>query len=290
MRCLRFSTSLVFLLALGGAIVACGDDDETGDNAQTGSDASVNEAGSGGRSSTAGRSGSGGSRATAGRSGSAGSAGGGARAGTGGSTAGGGGAAGYPTAAGRGGSGGTGASTAGSGGTGGMGGTPAAALTDSQIAAVTTAANSGEIQLGTLARNRARLAEVRSFAQEMIDMHGAAQARSTALLQTLNIIPVMSDLSVQLERDAQQVATMLQATTDADFDLAYVQSQVSIHTQVLEIFDRVLLTSVTAPALRTDLTLARGDVQRHLMQAQMLLALVQSTPPDLDAGTEDAGN
>jgi putative membrane protein len=163
-------------------------------------------------------------------------------------------------------------------------------LTDAQIAAVTTAANAGEIQLGNLALNRARLPEVRAFAQEMIDMHGAAQARSTALLQTLNIVPVMSNLSTQLEQDAQQVATMLQNTSDAGFDLAYVQSQVDIHTRVLEIFDQVLLTSVAEPALKTDLTLARADVQRHLMQAQMLLAFVQSAPSDLDAGTEDGGN
>jgi putative membrane protein len=163
-------------------------------------------------------------------------------------------------------------------------------LTDAQIAAVTTAANTGEIQLGNLALARARLPEVRAFAQEMIDMHGAAQARATAVAQTLNIVPTMNDLSTQLEQDAQQVATMLQNTPAAGFDLAYTQSQVDIHTQVLEIFDRVLLPSATAPALKTDLTLARADVQRHLMQAQMLLALVQSAPSDLDAGTEDGGN
>jgi predicted outer membrane protein len=290
MRCLRFSTSLVLVLALGGAVAACGDDDDTTDNAQTGSDASVNEGGYSGRSGTAGKSGSGGSRATAGRSGSAGATAGGAggaRAGAGGSTAGNGGTAGVATVAGRGASAGTGGSTAGNGGTSG---TPGAALSDAQIAAVTTAANTGEIQLANLALNRATIPEVRAFAQEMIDMHGAAQARSTALLQALNLVPVMNNLSTQLEQDAQQVATMLQNTQAAGFDLAYVQSQVDIHTQVLEIFDRVLLPSVTAPALRTDLTLARADVQRHLMQAQMLLALVQSTPPDLDAGTEDGGN
>jgi putative membrane protein len=270
----------MFVLALGGAVMACDDDESTNDNAQTGSDASVKETGYSGRSGGAGRSGSGGSRATAGRSGSA-------AAGYGGSTAGGGGAAGVATVAGRGGSGGTGGATA---GTGGTGGTPGAALSDGQIAAVTTAANTGEIQLANLALMRARLPEVRSFAQEMIDMHGAAQARGTALLQTLNIVPVANDVSTQLEQDAQQVATMLQNTPAADFDLAYVQSQVSIHTQVLELFDRVLLPSVTAPALRSELTLVRGDVQRHLMQAQALLALVQATPPDLDAGTEDGGN
>jgi predicted outer membrane protein len=280
---LRFSVSLALVLALGGAIPGCGDDDDTGENAQTGSDASVSESGSGGRTSTstAGRSGSGGTRALAGRSGSAGEA---TVAGTGAVRGGAGGAGGAMTA---------GRSAGGTGGAQAAGGTGAdagARLSDAQIAAITTAANTGEIQLGTLALSRARLAEVRAYAREMIDGHGAAQARSTALLQTLNLVPIQNALSTQLEQDAQRVATMLQNTPDPSFDLAYVQSQVDIHVQVLKIFDSQLLPSVTELALRTDLILARGDVQRHLTEAQALLLIVQAAPPDLDAGTEDGGN
>jgi putative membrane protein len=268
---LRFFSSLVIILALGGAVAGCGDDDDIG-NTQTGSDASVSEAGSGGRASTAGRG------ATAGRSGGSATAGTPASAGSGG----------VP-------------STMGNGGRGAIGGrggvTPIAGtgsdvggrLSDAQIAAVTAAANTGEIQLGTIALSRARLPEVRAFAQEMITAHGAAQDRATVLLQSLTITPIDNNLSTQLQQDAQRASVMLQNIAASDFDLAYVQSQVDIHTRVLAILDDTLLPSVSEIALRTDLTLVRGDVQRHLTAAQALLLIVQTAPPDLDAGTEDAG-
>jgi predicted outer membrane protein len=105
------------------------------------------------------------------------------------------------------------------------------------------------------------------------------------------ITPVASNLSTSFEQGAQRTSATLQATSAAGFDLAYVQSQIEIHTQVLATFDDVLLPSVTAPALRTDLTLARADVQSHLTQAQALLIVVQNAPPlEEDAGVaEDAG-
>lgn len=261
----RFLSSFVIVLALGGSIAGCGDDDDTGNNPQTGSDASVSEGGSGGRASPAGRSGGGGPGAIAGRSAS--------------------GSGGVPA-------------MMGSGGQGAMAGRGSAAiggseaglrLSDAQIAAVTSAVNRGEIQLGTIALSRARLPEVRAFAQEMVTMHGAAQDRATALLQSLTITPIDTNLSTQLEQDAQRVGIMLQNTAASDFDLTYVQSQVDIHARVLAIFDDTLLPSVSELALRTDLTLARGDVQRHLMEAQSLLLIVQSAAPELDAGTGDAG-
>jgi putative membrane protein len=184
---------------------------------------------------------------------------------------------------GRGASSGTGGATANAGSNAGV------RLSDAQIAAVTTAVNSGEIQLGTIALSRGRLANVRAFAQEMITMHGAAQDRATALLQSLNITPVENNLSTQLEQEAQRVGVMLQNANAAGFDLAYVQSQVDLHTRVLALIDDTLLPSATAAALRTDLALVRGDVQRHLTEAQALLLAVQSAPPEVDAGVADAG-
>jgi putative membrane protein len=277
----RFFSSLSLVLVIGVTVAACGDDDGTDDSAQTGSDAGYE---TGGKSASAGRGGAGGSRATAGRSGSAGAsvAGRAATAGVGAGTGG------VPATQG---SGGRGTPAAGSGGATAVAGSgpSAASLSDAQIAAVTTAANTGEIALGNIAVSRATLPVVRDFAQEMITMHGAAQDRSATLLQSLGITPVQNNLSTTLEQDAQRVAVSLQSALGTDFDLAYIRSQVDIHTQVLEIFDTVLLPSVTELALRTDLTLARGDVQRHLTEAQALLLIVQATPPDFDAGTEDAG-
>jgi putative membrane protein len=277
---LRIFGSLSAILLLGATIAGCGDDDDSNASSQSGYDAGP-EAGSSGKTSTAGRGGAGGNtRVIAGRGGSTGATAGRSAAGSGGAT---------PIEG-----GGQGGGTAGVGGNiappSGGSGSASALLTDAQIAAVTTAANTGEIALGNLAVGRARLPEVRAFAQEMVTMHGAAQSRSSALLETLSTIPVASNLSTSLEQDAQRVSAMLENASAADFDLAYIQSQVQIHTQVLEIFDEVLIPSVSSPAIRTDLSLARADVQQHLTEAQALLVIVQNAPPLADdAGVDDAG-
>jgi putative membrane protein len=270
---LKIFRSLVCVLALGATVIACGDDDGSDENAQTG-DASVSEGGgSGGRTA-----GSGGTSATAGRSGGGATAGRGSTPGT----------AGVPSTGG----GGRGSGIGGSGtGTAGSGFDAGAKLSDAQIAAVVVAANSGEIQLGTIAVSRAQYSQVRDFAQEMITQHGAAQDRLTTLLQSLTITPIQNDTSTQLEQEAQRIGTMLQQAQVSEVDVAYVRSQVDLHTRVLALFDEVLLPSISELALRTDLTLARGDVQRHLTEAQALLTLVLTLPPPGtdDAGAEDAG-
>jgi putative membrane protein len=268
-----------FSMALIGMMSsACDGDDntDTDTNAQTGDggenpDASVEtagragstpRAGSGGSGGTPARAGTGGVSAAAGRGGTAGGA--GANGGSGGST---------PTTAGRGGAGGTSVAggSGGTGGTGGAGGATSTTLSDAQIAAVTSAANTGEISLAMLALTRAQLPATRAFAQMMSDMHGAAQTRQNAVLDVLDLTVAANPVSMQLERDAMQVMTQLNTAAPNQFDLLYIRSQVEIHTKVLSIIDGQLLVSVDAPALRADLVLTRTEVAAHLAAAQVLL-------------------
>jgi putative membrane protein len=267
-----------FSMALIGMMSsACDDDDntDTDTNAQMGDggenpDASVEtadrtgstpRAGSGGSGGTTARGGTGGVSAAAGRGGTGGGS--GENGGSGGST---------PATAGRGGAGGT-SVTGGSGGAGagGAGGATSMTLSDAQIAAVTTAANTGEISLAMLALTRAQLPATRSFAQMMIDMHSAAQTRQNAVLDVLDLMIAANPVSMQLERDAMQVTTQLNTAAPNQFDLLYIRSQVEIHTKVLSIIDDQLLPSVSAPALRADLVLTRTEVAAHLAAARVLL-------------------
>jgi putative membrane protein len=160
-------------------------------------------------------------------------------------------------------------------------------VTDSQIVSIVSTANSGEIELGNLAVQKASVAPVLAFAQMMITMHTAAQARQASLLPTLNLTPEDNMVSMRLREEAMSVAARLQPLTATSFDVAYIESQVAIHTEVLGLFDDVLLPSVTAPALRADLVLARGEVAAHLAEARLLLAALQGGP---DGGMDDGGN
>jgi len=145
-----------------------------------------------------------------------------------------------------------------------------AALNDAQIAAVTSAANTGEVNLGMLALTRAQLPAVRAFAQMMIDMHTAAQTRQNAILDALNLEISANPISMQVESDGTQVTQQLNAASASDFDLAYINSQVDIHTKVLNIIDTQLLPNVSSDTLAADLTLTRTEVVAHLAAATVL--------------------
>jgi predicted outer membrane protein len=285
----RFGLSV---LAVGALLSACGDDSsDTDTNAQSEADASVGTyAGRGGSGSTAtaGRSGNGGASATAGRSGSAGGS---VSGGTGGSGVSGG-SGGTGTAAGTGGTnangGRGGAVAAGTGGAGGQaaggtGGSTAAnaQLTDAQIAAVTSTANTGEIDMGMIALTRAIAPDVRDFAQMMVTMHGLAQQRAMAVLQTINITPAANPVSDQLKSDADAMTARLQSADAAQFDLIYISGQVDVHTKVLMLIDQQL-PNIVAPALRADVTTTRGEVVMHL-------ALATTIRDRIEALSDDAG-
>lgn len=270
--------------------VACGDDD-------TGTDESSQSYGGSGGSGKAG-SGGGGNSTRAGSGGS--------KSGTGGTAAGAAGRTSTPTGeggtsgsstsngsggrgtAGRGAAAGSGNSSSGTAGTtaatAGTGGSTAqAVLTDAQIASVLTTANEGEVQQNTVAASKASAPEARAFAQDLISMHQAAQTRLNTLLTGLNITAADNPVSQQLQAASLNIVTTLQDASGA-FDMTYLQSQIDVHIQVLNLIDQTLLPSAQNAQLRSELAVVRGEVAMHLARAR---ALAASLMLDVDAGTID---
>jgi putative membrane protein len=269
--------------------VACGDDDSSSDESSQsgyGGNGGSGKAGSGGggkstRAGTGGsKSGSGGSSVgAAGRTSSTGEGGSGGTA-TSNNESGGRGAAGRGTAAGGTSAGGQGGESAAAG----SGGSPAqAVLTDAEIASVLSAANEGEVQQNTVALSKAEAPEARAFAQDLINMHQAAQTRLNTLLTSLNITAADNAVAQQLRAASLNIVTTLQDATGA-FDMTYLQSQIDVHIQVLNLIDQTLLPSAQNAQVRSELAVVRGEVAMHLARARSLAA---SLMLDVDAGTID---
>lgn len=155
-------------------------------------------------------------------------------------------------------------------------------LTDGQIVNFASTANAGEISLAMVALNRAQIPAVRDYAQTMISGHNTAQARQTALATSLQLTATTSPLSEQLSENAAQVLKQLQNASVTDFDILYVQSQIDVHTQVLQALNDQLLPSVSADALQAELLVTRTEVQAHLETARALLVTLETL--DTDAG------
>jgi putative membrane protein len=150
-------------------------------------------------------------------------------------------------------------------------------LTEAQSAAVISEINAGEIAAAMLADTRADAAEVRAYADLMIEEHTAAQQMLTALLESESISPMPNPVSMMVNMEAMNVRTMLMTLDGAAFDRAYMQSQVTMHTDALRIIDTRLLPGATGD-FRTFLTGLRAEVVQHLEMAQGILGELPVTP------------
>jgi len=142
-----------------------------------------------------------------------------------------------------------------------------AQLTDPQIAAVTSTANEGEVLQANTARPKLSNASAQGFADMMVTMHTAAQARQSALLMQKGITPEPNAISTMLKQESDAIVAQLSAAP-APVDVAYIDAQVTVHQKVLDTLDTVLIPSADDPALKADLMTTRSEVSAHLSMAK----------------------
>lgn len=183
--------------------------------------------------------------------------------------------------AGTGGIAGSNAAPAGSNAQAGAGGNQAVSLSDAQIASVLLTADAGEVQQNMVALTRAVAPSARAFAQDLIDMHTAAQLRLNTLLTALNIVPQSSPVSDQLLKASDRIVAKLQNDSGVTFDMTYLQSQIDVHIQVLNLIDQTLLPNAKSEQLRNEIATVRAEVALHLARAR---TLAQALNLDVDAG------
>ena len=150
---------------------------------------------------------------------------------------------------------------------------PPPALTDGEIAAISKAANDGEIEHAKLAKTKAKDKKVKDFAAMMTKDHTDANKRQAALAKKANIEPKESDLSKRLVEDAKTKGEALKgAAKGAEFDKAYIDGQVEAHTMVLDTIDKQMLPAAQNADLKAELEKVRGAVEMHLNQAKEIQA------------------
>ena len=90
-------------------------------------------------------------------------------------------------------------------------------------------ANMAEVELGKLALQRAANAEVKKFAQMMIDDHTKAGDDLKGVASRHNI-----EIPVELDDDHRGVHEKLASRQGADFDRAYMEEMIEAHDDALE--------------------------------------------------------
>ncbi len=144
-------------------------------------------------------------------------------------------------------------------------------VSDSDIGSIMLTANQGEIDQGNAALARASSADVRSFAQMMVDDHTNALNDTNNLLSRRGITPsATNDLSATLKSGSQQTISALNTYSGTAFDRQYIDSQVNLHQWLLSELDGSLIPSAHDRRLHDLLQAQRTTVAMHLDRARQL--------------------
>ncbi len=142
-------------------------------------------------------------------------------------------------------------------------------LTDGEIAAITKAVNDGELEHAKIAKSRAKDKRVKEFAKMMTKDHGDANKREDALSKRASITAIDNEASRKISDDAKaRTETLNSAAKGAEFDRAYIDAQVQVHTMVLDMITNQMLPAAQNPELKVELEALRGTIEAHLVQAK----------------------
>lgn len=149
-------------------------------------------------------------------------------------------------------------------------------LTDAEIVAVTSTANTGEIEMAELAKKTATNTDVKNFAAMMITQHRDMETKGKALATKAKITPADNEASTALKSDVQSTITTLKTQKGKEFDKAYMEAQVKAHKDVLSMFDNKLLPNAQNGELKALLNDARSHVATHLAKAEEISGKLDS--------------
>jgi putative membrane protein len=151
----------------------------------------------------------------------------------------------------------------------------ARALSDAQIAGILEAANTAEIQQGSIAQRMAHRQEVRDFATMMVMDHSKALEEGQRLSTNAGFGTAGSDLASELKAKNQETVSELNDAKPSDFDEEYMKSQVEAHEEVLGLLDEKLIPNAADPDLRASLIAKRATVAAHLERARNVKSMVE---------------
>lgn len=143
---------------------------------------------------------------------------------------------------------------------------------DGEIMTIVSTANKAEVDAAKLAMQNAKSKDVKAFAKHMQQEHTMNDKQGMALAKKLNVKPEDAPHANTMKTDAQAKMEDLKSQKGADFDKAYINSQVEMHKQVLNDLQNTLIPAAKDPQLKTWLEKTSTHVKQHLEKAEKLQA------------------
>jgi putative membrane protein len=145
---------------------------------------------------------------------------------------------------------------------------PGLALTEAQVAGIVSTLNRGEIEQAETALQITDSAEVRAYAQRMIEAHRTSEKRLDAILPEIGAERAESNLAQDAQRMGETMNENLKnLASGQDPDSSYVEIQIFMHRRTLAVLDEQLIPKADRAEVRAFLQETRGAVQAHLIDA-----------------------
>jgi putative membrane protein len=137
-------------------------------------------------------------------------------------------------------------------------------VTDKAFVEKAAAGGVAEVQMAQVAQQKADNADVKQFAQTMIDDHTPNNAELVKLATAKGLTPPSDPNAMQ-----QKMIAHLQTLSGAKFDKAYVRGQVKAHAMMLKLFQTEARTTQD-PDLKSFADTTATTIEHHLSMAQGL--------------------
>jgi putative membrane protein len=147
-------------------------------------------------------------------------------------------------------------------------------INDAQIASIVVTANQVDIDAGKLARTTSTNADVKTFAQLMIDDHTGVNKSATELVTRLKVTPEDNPTSQSLKAGGDKNLAALKTLKGFAFDKAYIEHEVAYHQQVIDAIDKTLIPGAKNADLKALLVKVRPAFVAHLEHAKRLQSAV----------------
>ena len=145
-----------------------------------------------------------------------------------------------------------------------------AALDDPTIVAIFDAANTWDIETGTLAEKKGTTKEIRDFGAMLVHDHTMVRQQGRDLAKKLGVHPTPPK-DFAMAKDHQAAVKTLRAAKGKEFDRAFLQHEVAFHKAVIDAVSSTLLPAIQNQELKDLVTRVAPAFQAHMMAAQQKL-------------------
>ncbi len=143
---------------------------------------------------------------------------------------------------------------------------------DGEVLEAARALNQSILETTLAARAKLTDDEVQLLADDLMAEHRAARERALVLAERLELERGSTPLSLELERDAEaRMAALLEAREEV-LERDWLEGQLALHDDALDVLDRELLPVATAPEVRELLQDMRRLMTAHAARVEDVLA------------------